>query len=150
MNRETIQEVRALLRNDPTTLALPKTAELFHHACHSDIDPSNPGDSVYSPIPDGNGWGEIDFTPAGASLYRAISADRFGAEWEHGLAVSHGYYREEHRYCEAEGGFAGIVEEYVAKGGVVRSCRVVPIGPWCVHWWKVFPSGFRMELEIEP
>ena len=142
--------MRTLLRNDPTALAIPKTAELFHHACHSYIDPSNPGDPVYSPIPAGEGWGEIDFTPAGADLYRVLSAEWLGPDWEDALAVSHGYYREEHRYCEAEEGFAGIVEEYVAKGGVVRSCRVVPIGPWCVHWWERFPSGVRLELEIEP
>ncbi len=150
LNRESIAEVRTLLRNDPTALAIPKTAELFHHACHSYIDPSNPGDPVYSPIPAGEGWGEIDFTPAGADLYRVLSAEWLGPDWEDALAVSHGYYREEHRYCEAEEGFAGIVEEYVAKGGVVRSCRVVPIGPWCVHWWERFPSGVRLELEIEP
>ncbi len=149
LNRQALKDVHVLLRNDPVLLAVPDTAELFHCTGYG-IDPANPGTLVLLPIPTGNGWGEIDFTPAGADLYRAISAEWLGADWEDDLAVSKEYYREEHRYCEAEEGFAGIVEEYTAKGEVVRARRVVPIGPWCVHWWERFPSGVRLELQIEP
>ena len=38
--------------------------------------------------------------------------------------------------------------EYEAEGWVVRSARVVPIGPWCVSWWEQFAAGFRLELEV--
>ncbi len=93
-------------------------------------------------------WGEVDFTPAGAALYRAVSAAWRGDDWEDALRVSNGTSREEHRYCVAESGFRDIVTGYEAEGQVVRSARVVPIGPWCVSWWEQYPSGFRLELEV--
>jgi hypothetical protein len=45
-------------------------------------------------------------------------------------------------------GFPRIVQEHMARGEVVRACRVVPIGPWCVAWWETFSAGYRLELEL--
>jgi hypothetical protein len=115
-------EVRALLRNDPTFLPVPSRVE--------------------------RRLGEIDFTPSGATLYRMIAAEWLGPDWEDDLRVWHDYYREEHRYCEAEEGLRGIVEGYTARGEVVRSSKLVPLGPWCVYWWERIPAGYRLELRI--
>lgn len=92
--------------------------------------------------------GEIDFTPKGAMLYRTLAADWLGPDWEDGLAVTHEYYREVHYYFECEEGVLDAAKGVELGGETIHACRIVPIGPWCVHWWKRFPAGFRMELEI--
>jgi hypothetical protein len=94
-------------------------------------------------------WGEIDFSPDGAALYRMIAAEWLGPNWEDNLFVEKGYYWEEHRYYESEDGLRDVVQEHVDRGEVVRASRVTPIGPWCVYWWERFPIGYRMELEID-
>ena len=146
LDEVTIGEVRAMVRDDSAMLALPRTAQLRPHGHGLVCDPARPYETV--PVPAKERWGEVDFTPTGAALYRAISAAWLGDDWEDSLRVSNGYYREEHRYCGTESGFRNIVAEYEAEGWVVRSARVVPIGPWCVSWWEQFPAGFRLELEI--
>jgi hypothetical protein len=93
--------------------------------------------------------GEIDFTPAGAALYRMIGAEYLGPDWEDEVSVYKEHYREEHRYCETEEGLGGIVKEYEDTGEVVRASRLIPLGPWCVYWWRRFPQGYRLELEID-
>ena len=110
-----------LLRDDPAVLAVPRRAE-----------------------PD---EGTIDFTPAGAGLYRMISAEWLGPDWEDELRASHGYYWEEHYYAESEAAFDDLYQFGRVRRDAIRSRRVVPIGPWCVSWWERFPSGFRLELE---
>lgn len=141
-----IGEIRALVRNESATLALPRTAELRPDGHGLACDPARPYGTV--PVPAKERWGETDFTPTGAALYRAISAAWLGDDWEDGLSVSNGYFREEHRYCVAESGFRDIATAYEAEGRVVRCLRVVPIGPWCVYWWEQYPAGFRHELEV--
>jgi hypothetical protein len=115
-------EVRALLRDDPALLPLDRRVAGAKR--------------------------EIHFTLCGAVLYRMIAAEWLGPDWEDDLYVEKEYYRKEHRYCETEEGLQGIVPGYAAQGEVVRSSKIVPIGPWCVYWWERFPSGYRMELEI--
>jgi hypothetical protein len=77
-----------------------------------------------------------------------IAAEWLGLDWEDDLSVWNDYYREEHRYCETEEGLQGIVQEHAARGEVVRTSKLVPLGPWCVYWWERFPAGYRLELEI--
>ena len=148
VDQRTADEVRSLLRDDPVLLAVPRIAENRPRECCYAIDPLRLGKLLALPMPASRRWGEIDFSPSGAALYRMISAEWLGPDWEDNLNVSRGYYWEEHHYCEAEEGFEGIVQKHVAKGDVVRASRVVPIGPWCVHWWERFPSGYRLELEL--
>jgi hypothetical protein len=147
VNQDTLEEVSALLRNDPALLAVPKTADCrrSNGLCYV---LGQHGKLVPVPKPAERRWGEIDFSPCGAAQYRMIAADWLGPDWEDDLRVGKAYYCEEHRYCEAEEGLRGIVQDHEARGEVVRASRVVPIGPWCVHWWKRFPAGYRMELEI--
>jgi hypothetical protein len=121
VDQSAVDEVEALLRNEPGMM--PARSEI-------------------------GGWGEIDFTPCGAALYRMIAAQWLGPGWEDGLSVWKESYREEHRYCEAEGGLRNIAQEYATGGEVVRASKLVPMGPWCVYWWKRFPAGYRLELKI--
>jgi len=88
----------------------------------------------------------VEFTPAGARLYREVSAAGLGADWEDALHVSRGEFWEAHYYCEVEAGFDDLFESCDVKGSVIHAARTVPIGPWCVSWWKRFPIGFRREL----
>ncbi len=92
--------------------------------------------------------GEIEFTPKGATLYRMLAADWLGPDWEDRLVVTHEYYREVHYYCECEEGVLDAAQREELGEETIRACRIVPIGPWCVYWWKRFSAGFRMELEI--
>jgi hypothetical protein len=94
------------------------------------------------------GLEEVDFTPCGATLYRMIAAEWLGSDWEDDLQVWKETYREEHRYCEAQEGLQGIEQKYAARGEFVRASKLVPLGPWCVYWWKRFPAGYRLELQI--
>jgi hypothetical protein len=141
-------EVDAILVSDPTQLALPRTARNLPQECCYTFDPARPGKMVPKPFPATYRLGKIDFSPAGARLYRMIAAEWLGLDWEDALLVSRGYYWEEHRYCAAEEGFEGVTEEHVAKGARVLARRIVSIGPWCVRWWDRFPTGFRLELEL--
>ena len=143
LDRAAVDEVNSLLRSNPALLALPGTAELRLNGG------TYARDEEGLPISAGYLWGAIDFSPAGAALYRMISAEWLGPDWEDKLSVSNAYYCEEHRYCESDEGFEFIVREHMAAGGRVRDRRIVPTGPWCVYWWEPFPSGYRLELELE-
>jgi hypothetical protein len=122
VDQQAIDEVRALLRDDPVVLPVPTRVERH--------------------------LGEIDFTPGGADLYRRIGAEWLGPDWEDALSVSKDYYWEEHRYCEAEEGLRELVEEQAARGNVVRASKLVAIGPWCVYWWERLPAGYRLEMQL--
>ena len=149
VDQRTAEEVRTLLRDAPVFLAVPQIAENLPHECYYAIDPLRPGNLLPKPMPATRRWGEIDFSPSGATLYRMISAEWLGPDWEDALVVSHGYYWEEHHYSESDEGFERVVQEHIAKGDVVRTRRVVPIGAWCVYWWEQFPAGYRLELELD-
>jgi hypothetical protein len=119
---QAVEEVRALLRDDPAILPVPSRVERWP--------------------------GEIDFTPCGAALYRMIAAEWLGPDWEDALIVENTYYREEHRYCETLEPLEGIVADDTATENMVRASKIVPIGPWCVYWWERFPAGYRLEMQI--
>ncbi len=90
----------------------------------------------------------IHFTPSGAALYRMLAAEWLGPAWEDEIHVSKESYREEHRYCETEEGLRADLQKYQCSQEKVLASKVVPIGPWCVHWWKRFPRGYRLELQL--
>jgi hypothetical protein len=92
--------------------------------------------------------GAIDFSPSGACFYRNLAAEIFGPTWEDDIVAWREIYREEHRYCAAESGLVNLEAEYAARGEYVRATRLIPIGPWCVHWWERYPAGYRLELDI--
>ncbi len=148
LDQQAVDEVKSLLAADSALLALPSTAEGREKVCSYTINPDRPGQLWPIPMPDAYWKGRIDFTPAGAALYQMTSAEWLGPVWEDSLDASRVYYWEEHHYCETDEGFDRIVQQHIAKGETVRAKRVVPIGPWCVHWWERFPSGYRLELEL--
>lgn len=120
-DQRAVDEVHALLRDDPAIQAVP---------------------------PDKDSYGQIDFTPRGVLLYRTIAGEWLGPDWEDGLYVYKETYREEHQYCTSEKVLQGAVADYAAKREVIRASRIVPLGPWCVYWWERYAAGYRLELEI--
>lgn len=106
-------------------------------------------DSAHMPVPfnplDYEGEA-VDFSNDGALLYRMMSAEIFGENWEQGLFVEDTYFREEHRYCATKEGLKAVKDEYADSGEIPTSIRTVSIGPWCVYWWERFSTGYRMEL----
>ncbi len=144
LDQQALDEIRALLNKHPAILAVPRTAEIRPEGCsYASFSLDEP-----VPMPDSSRWGEIDFSPNGAALYRMISDEWLGNDWEDDLNVSNEFYHEAHYYCESQEGFRNIEAKLVAEGRFIRACKVVPIGPWCVHWWEQFPSGYRKEIEI--
>lgn len=127
-----------MLEADSCLLAIPKTAENLPSECSYSLDPLQPGKLVPNPISAESRWGEIDFSPAGATLYRMVSAEWVGHDWEHDLIATR----------TSEEGFEEIVQEHIAKGNIVRTRRVATIGPWCVKGSERFPRGYRLELEL--
>ena len=87
---------------------------------------------------------ELDFSLEGACLYRMVSAEVFGQDWEAELFVESPCYREEHRYCANQADVDSVRMEYSAPNETPTSWRTVSIGPWCVYWWKRFTSGYRI------
>ncbi len=148
LDQRLIDEIHALLRDDAVVLAVPKTARLQPEGSRCSTEPHQTEKLVFVPIPIESRWGEIDFSQIGAALYRTISTEWLGPDWENDLHVSNEHYLEEHRYCFNDDGLPGIAAEYTAEGFDVRVREVVPIGPWCVYWWERYPSGYRMKLEI--
>ena len=148
LDQSKIDEVRQLLRDNPALLVLPRTAELRPQGCYYDVASLDPLQLTPEPKPDASLWGRFEFTSEGANLYRRISAEWLGADWEDELRVSVTYYWEEHRYSESDAGFEKIIQEHIANGNVVLNQRIVPLGPWCVYWWDRFPAGYRLELEL--
>jgi hypothetical protein len=147
LNKDTVEEVHSLMHRDPVHLALPRTAELCSEGrtYNEALWPLH--GQIAIPSPPGARWGEIDFSPTGAQLYRMIAAEWLGPDWEDDLAVENGYYREIHFYCESREVFDRAAKVDQAWGNV-RARRLAPIGPWCVAWWERFPAGYRLELEI--
>ena len=144
VDRQVIGEIQALLEDNAVFLAVPKRAENRPSGYRCGMDPQ--GNLVPLPVPIERRCGEVDFCPSGATLYRMISAEWLGRNWEDYLSVANTYYWEEHHYCKAATGFGGMIQERSAQGEVVRSSRVIPIGSWCVFWWKQFSNGYRLEL----
>jgi hypothetical protein len=121
--RETVErfdEIRALLRAEPAIMPIAPTWELR----------------------------AIHFTPSGAARYRRLAAEWLGPAWEDESHVSKESYREEHRYCETEEGLRDALQENACRQEQVLASKVVPIGPWCFHWWNRFPRGYRLELQL--
>jgi len=123
---ESVDAVHAILLKTPALLAVPGSAELR---------------MTYQ-------QGDVDFSPSGADLYRTISAEWLGTDWETDLSITNSYFWEEHRYCESAEEFQSIIQQHAANGTIVRAHRTVRIGPWCVYWWKRFASGYQLQLEI--
>ncbi len=150
LDRDAVAEVHTLLQDDPVFLAIPKEARIAPKGCHYRCEKDfQMGKRIAIPNPPESRWGETDFSPAGAELYRTISAQWLGPGWEDALDVSKTLYWEEHSYCESMDTFQEVVQEHLANGRFVRASRIVPIRPWCVHWWERFPAGYRLELEID-
>jgi hypothetical protein len=148
LDQPKIDDVRRMIRDDTAFLALPRCARMRPVECQYDWDPADPSKLVPEPRPDSRLWGQFDFTLDGANLYRHISAEWLGPDWEDDLRASVTYSWVEHHYSESEAGFEKTVQEHVAMGNIIRGSRVAPLGPWCVHWWERFPNGFRLELEL--
>lgn len=74
-----------------------------------------------------------------------------GSAWLDGWSVSREVFRREHRYARNLLDVAAVFEEYSGKSKErVQINAVEEIGPWCIYWWKRFPRGYRIELEITP
>jgi hypothetical protein len=149
VDRQTTNEVKHLLNEDPVHLAVPRITGNRPKECSFQIKSLEPGQILLVPMPGTQRLGKIDFSPTGAELYRMISAKWLGRDWENDLSVNREYCWEVHYYCESEERLELVVQEHVVKGDVVRARRMVPIGPWCVNWWKRFPKGYRLELELD-
>ena len=141
IDQQVVGEVHELLRNDPATLALPKTARYHPDECRLGSDPSRPGKLVPLPASPEQRYGEIDFSPAGAALYRMISAEWLGPDWEDDLIISKRYYWEAHYYCEAEEGFELIIPEHVARGEVIPGRSSYPDRPLVCPLVEAISSG---------
>lgn len=116
----------------------------------AEIDDVLRGEPAAAPLPGEAvpGLGEVDFTPAGAALYRAVAEEFLGPGWADGLCLRRELYREEHRYGETEQDIFSALKECEDRRENVVASRVVPIGPWCVRWWERFTRGYRLELEV--
>lgn len=103
-------------------------------------------DSAIMPVPFKEGWREVEFTMAGADLYRRLSTEILGIGWENRLEVKETYYWEVHHYCTHEAGLKHALRDYARLGETPKTIRTIATGPWCVLWWNRYQSGFRLEL----
>jgi len=123
IDQDALDEINTLLQSDPVLMPVP---QVIHGAI-----------------------GDLDFTPAGAVLYKMIMAQWRGPDWEDHLQVEKKTYQEQHYYCEDYYGFGGVLLGMVSGNQRIRVRRIGCIGPWCVKWWERYGCGFRLELEVE-
>lgn len=90
----------------------------------------------------------VDFTQRGASLYRLVSAQWLGEDWDDGLVVERCWRSKVRYYCETESGLSGIEANLEAQGRVIRSRQLILLGRWSVFWHERFESGYCLELEF--
>lgn len=117
-----LAEIESLMHDEPSAAVLPQTSRL--------------------------NVGNVDFTPAGARFYRQLSAEWLGMDWEDQLLIDRGLEWKMHYYCASQQGFEGTLQEHEDRGDIIVSSNVVPVGPWCVHWWQRFPAGYRMGVAL--
>jgi hypothetical protein len=139
--------IRDLLEREPALLAVPETAIKRFRINRVTVEVH---ETMGAPLPDRERLvrGHVDFSPAGAALYRGIAAEWLGPDWEDALDVSNTYFCEEHLYCESNDELRYAVTEHTLNGESIISSRVLPIGPWCVYWWQQFPAGYRLETQF--
>lgn len=91
----------------------------------------------------------VDFTVAGAGLYVRIrdSRDVARSKGTEPLAIYEAYSRR-HVYFERETDALAFSEEPPDDASLISISRPVAIGPWCVRWWKHFPSGYLVEVKV--
>ncbi|MDB5388684.1 MAG: hypothetical protein JWM11_4330 [Planctomycetaceae bacterium] len=85
-------------------------------------------DSAIMPLPYKEGWREVDFTLEGAELYRRLSSEILGNDWEDRLHVKETYYWEVHNYCTGEAGLKRALQEYARLGEAPKTIRTVATG----------------------
>lgn len=109
-------------------------------------------DSTCPPLVPGNPQpNSIALSETGSRFLIEQGPKILGSAWLDGWSVSREVFRREHRYARNLLDVAAVFEEYSGKSKErVQINAVEEIGPWCVDWWKRFPRGYRIELEITP
>jgi hypothetical protein len=112
----------------------------------------------FGPVYGSPGVGEVDFTVEGAALYQELGKELCGNcpdEDEH-FHVQDG--ARAHIYHPTFDAARNTVEDYQSYMDfppwkdfpkVVSVSVPVQLGPWCVYWWRRFPSGFRVDVDFD-
>ena len=87
--------------------------------------------------------GDVDFTDKGAEVFRGLSSDLYGRYFFSEAVVADEQSTGKTVYTARKSRVETIVNEGWSLGFAVSRTK---IGPWCIYWWKVFPSGWRMEF----
>jgi hypothetical protein len=94
--------------------------------------------------------GDVDFTPEGAILYQNL----YRQLYRRSLEARHGYPREIaagkfRYYYQRRKAVLGAISDWKQQETLLSVGRIVPIGPWCVYWWKRFPKGYGVDVEFK-
>src|SRR5262249_4691522 len=85
--------------------------------------------------------GDVDFTLAGARLYRRIIVELYGSSFiaDRVLVAKRG--RKEYRFTKTyRTALRELAKLRHESGGVAR--EVLPIGRWYVYWWDRYATGY--------
>jgi hypothetical protein len=88
--------------------------------------------------------GDVDFTGAGAVMFRGLSHELYGKYFFSEAMVEpddEGRTVYTARKTRADQIVAESRNQHAYEVGVVRR-----IDKWCIYWWKVFQSGWEIEL----
>jgi len=86
--------------------------------------------------------GDVDFTEKGAAMFRGLSDHLYGQHW-----FSEAFVEEDAHhnvlYTRLRSRADIIVREAKLQG---QSASLTSVGPWCIYWWNVLPSGWKINL----
>jgi hypothetical protein len=96
---------------------------------------------------------DIDFTLNGVELFRQVHQRLYGriGSYHCWRARSEGpgcricvYRKDQHYFADLESAIkeAGSIRH---RSGIIGVSKPIPIGGWCVYWWKGFRNGYRID-----
>jgi hypothetical protein len=89
--------------------------------------------------------GGVDFTHAGAVLWRRLSRHRFPNRPSPDFAEV--VHSKTSRYFRTRTAALRGIEEATQWDGDITVVGPCPIGPWRAQWWRRFSKGYRIEIE---
>ena len=91
----------------------------------------------------------FDLTDAGARFLVEQGSKILKTAWLDGWVVSREVFSRDHLYTRNFLDIASVFETYSRyPQKTLKIGPIEEIGPWCVYWWKRFPKGYRLELEV--
>lgn len=95
--------------------------------------------------------GDIDFTQEGAYFFLEMERCVFYPKETDNWYAAELEAQEGHIQILATTKTAAdnFLADIMPQGSIIRKSKLEKVGPWVTRWWRTFPNGWRLEVEIE-